>query len=102
MQNNVIVLIIGMTLVTFIPRLIPFIIMERFKFSKNGQTFLNYIPYAALGALIFPDSFTAVKTVPLASIVGTVVAFVLSLFVKNVTLVVIGSIVATYGVILFI
>jgi branched-subunit amino acid transport protein len=102
MQNNILLLIIGMSFVTFISRLIPFMIMGKFKFSKNGQTFLNYIPYAALGALIFPDSFTAVKSMPMASIIGTIVAFILSLFVKNITLVVIGTIAATYGIILLV
>jgi branched-subunit amino acid transport protein len=102
MQNNITILILGMTLVTFIPRLLPFIIMNKIKFSDNAKSFLNYIPYAAIGALIFPDSFNAVTNTPIASIVGTIAAFILSYFTKNIILVVTVSIAITYGVILLI
>lgn len=102
MKINVTFIIFGMFLVTFIPRLLPFIFMEKIKLSKKGKIFLSYIPYAALGAMIFPDSFTAVSSMPIASTIGIIAAFILSYFTQNIITVILFSISVTYGVILFV
>src|SRR5699024_42305 len=48
------VIIIGMSLVTMIPRVIPTFIVDKLRFRDWINRWLNAIPYAALGALIFP------------------------------------------------
>ena len=46
------VVIIGCALVTFIPRLIPALFIDKLDFSPKVEKFLNLIPYTALAALI--------------------------------------------------
>ena len=55
---NITLLIILCALVTFIPRVIPAIFMERLNFSPKFEKFLNLIPYTALAALICPGVLT--------------------------------------------
>jgi branched-subunit amino acid transport protein len=47
-------LILGMTLVTFIPRAVPAVLIDKLRFSLKVEKFLKLIPYTAMAALIFP------------------------------------------------
>lgn len=51
---NVPLLILGMALVTFIPRLLPAFIVDKIKMNKYLERFLKLIPYTAMAALVFP------------------------------------------------
>ncbi len=53
-------LIVGMLLVTYIPRVAPFWIMDRLQIPAFLIRFLEFVPYAMLGALIFPGVITSV------------------------------------------
>lgn len=46
------IVILGCALVTFIPRLIPAIFVDKLNFGPKVEKFLNLIPYTALAALI--------------------------------------------------
>lgn len=50
-----VVLITGMALVTYLPRVLPSLFMDRICFSKSFEMFLQLIPYTAMTALIFPN-----------------------------------------------
>ena len=89
---KIILLIIGMALVTYLPRLLPAIFMDRFRFPAWFQTWLKCIPYAALGALIFPGLLLVDSDQPLLGLLGGLTALVLSLLELHVTLVMLGSI----------
>lgn len=54
------ILIVGMLLVTYIPRVAPFWIMDRLQIPAPIIGFLEFVPYAMLGALIFPGVMTSV------------------------------------------
>lgn len=54
MHPEHLLLIFGMTLVTFIPRAIPAVLIEKMKFGPRMEKFLRLIPYTAMTALIFP------------------------------------------------
>ncbi|MDR1540203.1 MAG: AzlD domain-containing protein [Clostridiales bacterium] len=58
MRLRIFLLIMGMTLVTYIPRALPAIMVGRLKFSPKAEKFLRLIPYTAMSALIFPGVFT--------------------------------------------
>jgi branched-subunit amino acid transport protein len=60
-------LIFGMTAVTYIPRLLPLVILTDLKLPYRFKVFLRMIPPAALGALIFPDVFTVMPEKPLVT-----------------------------------
>jgi branched-subunit amino acid transport protein len=89
---NIFILILGMALVTYLPRLLPAIFMDRFQFPTWFQTWLKSIPYAALGALIFPGVLLVDPDQPLLGLLGGVTALGLSLLELHVTLVMLGSI----------
>lgn len=80
--NLMIWLIVGMSLVTAIPRLLPFIINVEQYLPDYALTGLQFVPVAALTALVVPGIFYAGST-PLIGLVGGSVAIVLSLFPKN-------------------
>ena len=83
--------IIGMALVTAIPRLIPAFIMDKVNFPNWINRWLNVIPYAALGALIFPGILTVIPERPWIGFVGGLVAIGLAVFRVNIIVVVLGA-----------
>src|SRR5699024_12077944 len=58
-------------------------------------TLLNYIPYAALGVLIFPGLLTAVET-PGQGILGGLFAMILAIFRVPLFFIVFGTIIFVY------
>lgn len=91
----ILLIIIGMALVTALPRIIPAIIVDQLIFKDWVQRWLQAIPYAALGALIFP-SVLRVSEQPHVGLIGAIVAIVLAYFGLNLMLVIIGAIATTY------
>ena len=89
---KVLLVIVGMALVTYLPRLLPALFLDRFQFPDWFRKWLQSIPYAALGALIFPGILLVEKDQPLLGLAGGVIAFILSLLRLHITLVMAGSI----------
>ncbi len=96
MMNKITTLIIGMMIVTYIPRLLPFYIIERLKISDQVKKSLTYIPYAALGAMVVPGGFQAVDGHPVISIFALGVAILLTAIKENLFIAVTGSVLFTY------
>lgn len=89
-------IIIGMALVTMIPRVIPAFVVNKFVFKDWVNNWLQAIPYAALGALIFPGILYVIEGEPHVGIIGGIVAMVLAYFGLNIVLVVIGAIATVF------
>src|SRR5690625_7508186 len=70
----IILIIIGMSLVTMIPRVIPAFVVGQLEFKSWLNRWLNAIPYAALGALIFPGIMSVQEGQPHIGLVGGLVA----------------------------
>ena len=102
MNNNVLMVIAGMALVTYLPRILPFYLFSKMNLSKRMMLFLKCIPYTALGALIPPDVFSAVEGNSTASLIGAVTGVVLTYLFKNMIVTVIGAIAAVYAVLILI
>lgn len=68
------VVILGCTIVTFIPRLIPALFVDRLDFPPKVEKFLNLIPYTALAALICPGVLTVDNQLWYIGLIGAVVA----------------------------
>ncbi len=85
-------IIIGMALVTAVPRLIPAFIMDKIMFKPWLNRWLNAIPYAALGALIFPGILSVIPERPIVGLIGGAVALAIAFFNVNVIFSVIGAI----------
>ncbi|MFA1819196.1 AzlD domain-containing protein [Virgibacillus oceani] len=89
-------IIIGMSLATMIPRIIPAFIVDKLQFRDWVNRWLNAIPYAALGALIFPGILTVQPDQPHIGLLGGIVAIALAYIGLNVILVVMGAIATVF------
>lgn len=89
---NEFLIIAGMAVVTLIPRWLPVIIIGRVSFPKWVNDWLSYIPYAALGALIFPGILSVDAENPSFGLIGGLVAVLLAFFRCHILLVIFGSI----------
>ncbi|UJL47549.1 AzlD domain-containing protein [Virgibacillus sp. NKC19-16] len=89
-------IIIGMSLVTMIPRIIPAFVVDKLEFRDWVNRWLNAIPYAALGALIFPGILSVIPERPYIGLIGGIVAIGLAYIGLNVILVVIGAIITVF------
>ncbi len=75
---DVIILLIGMSLVTYIPRLLPAVLVGRLRFGPRFEKFLKLIPYTAMAALIFPGILEVDPTHAWIGPVGGAVAALLA------------------------
>lgn len=91
---NLFLVIFGMMVVTYIPRVLPALFMDRFQFPVWFQRWLKSIPYAALGALIFPGILLVDKEQPIAGIMGGIVAAVLAYAKAHIVFIMTGAILA--------
>jgi len=98
-MKSYIVLIVGMMLVTYLPRLLPMLALSESRLSPVFRRFLLYIPYTALGALIVRGAFQSMPDMPAAALAGIGAAAVCSWFKGGLVLSVIASILAAFLVI---
>ena len=94
-MKRVVICIFIMALVTYIPRVLPLTIFRRQIKSRYIRSFLDYTPYAVLGAMTFPDVFTSTGNLVSAA-AGTAVALVLSYYRKGLVTVACSAIAVVY------
>ena len=85
-----------MALVTYLPRMLPLVIFRREIKSKYIKSFLQYVPYAVLAALTFPDIFYSTGAL-VTALCGTVVALFLAYQEKSLVVVALGAILTVYA-----
>ncbi|TDL35371.1 AzlD domain-containing protein [Jeotgalibacillus sp. S-D1] len=93
MSMAMFILIIGMAIVTYIPRMLPLTLLEGIELPVFFQSVLRNIPYAVLGALIFPGILLIRQGDLWFGVAGTAAAFAIAWTGANVMIVVMGSIV---------
>ena len=100
---NIYLLILGMMLVTYIPRLLPSFFVGRLKYGKRFDKFINLIPYTAMSALIFPGILQMDASRWYVGAIGGMIAIILACFKKipsaAVVLISVLSVMAVYLVI---
>ncbi|KIL45629.1 AzlD domain-containing protein [Jeotgalibacillus soli] len=89
---TMVLLIVGMAIVTYIPRVLPLTLLEGKELPPFLQSVLRNIPFAVLGALIFPGILLIQEGNLLFGVVGALAAIILALIGANVMIVVLGSI----------
>lgn len=87
-------MILGMALVTYLPRAIPLTFLQGVQLPPFISGVLKNIPFAILGALIFPAVFSVQEGDYFFGILGAVVAFGIAYAGANVIFVVLGAIAA--------
>lgn len=85
-------MLLGMALATYIPRMIPLAFLEGKELPPLISGVLQNIPYAVLGALIFPAILFVQEGNILFGIIGLIVAFSIAIVGGNVITVVLGTI----------
>lgn len=100
-STKILLIIVGMTLVTYIPRALPFILIGRMNFSGKLEKFLKLIPYTAMSALIFPGVFTVDAANPWIGIIGALTAGILAWRKYPVMVCVLAAIAADFVLYLF-
>lgn len=91
MDKTVVLMIVGMAIVTYLPRMLPLVALNGKKMPPFLQAVLSNVPFAALGALIIPGVFFINENI-WYGIVGAMVAFLVAFLGANVIVVVMGSI----------
>jgi branched-subunit amino acid transport protein len=90
-RSEIVWMIIGMGLVTYIPRMLPFVLFKGKELHPFLQGVLKNVPYATLGALIFPGVLFINEDIRYG-LIGAAAAFIAAFLGANVIVVVLGSI----------
>lgn len=56
-STYVLIIILGMALVTFIPRVFPLLFFSKYKMNKELERFIRYVPISILTALVIKEIF---------------------------------------------
>ncbi len=91
-MTQVTLIIAGMALVTYVPRLVPLITRSRRAPSRRQMRILRLVPVTAIGALLIPGSLTSVDGRIDLSLIGIAAAVILALTARHPFLVVAGSV----------
>lgn len=94
-MKRVVICIFIMAFVTYIPRVVPLTVFRRQIKSRYIRSFLDYTPYAVLGAMTFPDVFTSTGSL-YSALAGTAVALILSYYRKGLVTVACSAIAVVY------
>jgi branched-subunit amino acid transport protein len=91
-ENPILIaVVLFMALVTYIPRMLPLVLLNRLQLPPFIRRQFQFIPYAVLGALIFPGVLDSTGN-PITAAAGGIAAVVLALVGANLLFVVLGSI----------
>lgn len=69
-RKMIFLMIAGMALVTYLPRAIPAVLVDKLRFGPKVEKFLKLIPYTAMTALIFPGILSIDTAHPVIGIAG--------------------------------
>lgn len=94
-MTRVIICVILMAIVTYIPRALPITVFRKKIKSKYVRSFLDYTPYAVLGALTFPDIFYSTGH-GISAAAGAAVAIILGYFKRSLVEVAVAAIAVVY------
>lgn len=96
---NYLPLIIGMTIVTYLPRWLPLNFLSELDLNPKVKQFLLYIPYTSLSILIIRGLLTASRDMFIPTLIGIIIAGLSSWFKGNLVLSVFLGIFSSFVVI---
>lgn len=94
-MNNILTMILLTGFVTYLCRAVPMILYKGKDPGKFLKSFLEYIPYAALGGLLFPEILYSTGSA-FISVIGAVFAGFLIIKKQNMIVTVVGTIFLVY------
>lgn len=99
-MTRTLIMVLIMACITYALRVLPITLIRRKVKSAYLNAFLNYVPFAILGALTIPDVFYSTSDMA-SAILGTIVALIVAYAGRGLLTVTIAAIVTVllYGVI---
>lgn len=94
-MNKVLTMILLTGLITYLCRAVPMIFYKGKNPGEFLKSFLEYIPYAALGGLLFPEILYSTGSI-LVSVIGAIFAGILIIKKQNMIVTVLGTIFLVY------
>lgn len=89
-MDSVYFVIIGMFIVTFVPRFIPLAIFSKIKMNKNLEKIIKYIPIAVFSSILSKDIFFLDNKLAISpnnyKILPAIVVFIVSIKYKSIGL----------------
>ena len=95
MSHNIYIYILVMAGVTYLIRALPLTLIHKDINNQFFRSFLYYIPYVTLAAMVFPDILSCTSDT-ITAVVGFVVALILAYKEQSLTTVAIFSCIAVY------
>lgn len=84
-----------MAIVTYATRAIPLLLCNKKIENRYVRSFLTYLPYGVLSAMVFPAIFSSTSGI-ISGVIGAVVAIILAFFKRGLVVVAIGSTVTVF------
>ncbi|HOJ12116.1 MAG TPA: AzlD domain-containing protein [Clostridiales bacterium] len=94
-MQGILAAVLLMAVVTYIPRAFPMVFLRRKLKSEFLRSFLYYVPYAVLGAMIFPKIVYSTGNIYTA-LAGMIAALIMAYFNKGLMKVAISAILVVY------
>lgn len=94
-MSSLLILVLLMGIVTYIPRAVPMVMLQKAKLPPRIKRFLEFVPYAVLASLIFPGILNAVNHME-AAVIGGITSVILAFMKLNLMIVVLGGILAVF------
>lgn len=99
-MTKYVIMVLIMAGITYFLRVLPVTLIRKKVKSPYINAFLNYVPFAILGALTIPDVFYSTQDI-IAAVLGTFVALVVAYLGRGLLTVTIAAVVTVlvYGLI---
>lgn len=99
-MTKYVIMVLIMAGITYFLRVLPVTLIRKKVKSPYINAFLNYVPFAILGALTIPDVFYSTQDI-MAAVLGTFVALVVAYLGRGLLTVTIAAVVTVlvYGLI---
>lgn len=91
----ILICIAVMAVVTYITRALPLVLCNKKIENKYVRTFLSYLPYGVLAAMVFPEIFVSTAGI-ISGTIGTVVAIILAYYKRGLVTVALGATVTAF------
>lgn len=89
-MTDLLLLCATMALVTYLIRMLPLVLIHKKIKNPFLRSFLAYVPYAVLSAMVIPDMLLATSN-PLPALGGFVIAMLLALYNRSLITVAAGT-----------
>ncbi len=98
-DTTFILIILGTMVVTYIPRMLPLVLLSKVELPKRVEKFLDYIPIAILGSILFTSLIYKEEQIDISLnnefLIAGIITIILAKFIKRVDVIVIFGILIT-------